>query len=71
MLENHIGFIRDTVSKCLKTLIAERDCFYENCASPEDGLVDDADDREALVEMDSLIDDMQKLESIINHTTRR
>lgn len=64
-LSNHTGFLRATLSKCIKSLIAERDCFYDSCANPVNGEVEDPGDKAELADMDSLIDDMQLVEKLI------
>ena len=65
MLNKHCGLIRDVIKRSLKSHIAERDCFYDDC-SHSDGTVDDPHDIADLADMDNLIDDLQKVDRLIN-----
>ena len=64
-MNKHKEFITSVIERSVKTLIAERDCFYDGCSLP-DGSVDDEHDKSELADMDSLINDLQEVLKIIN-----
>ena len=65
MLNKYCGHIRDVVKRSLDAQRETRTAFYEAC-STADGDIPDEGDRLQIVEMDKLIEDLEKVDRLIN-----